>query len=193
MYKMCKTEQSVNRQRDIENILLRLMLEKHYDEITVSELCEAADMPRKSFYRYFDGKEGVKQSLLHHTIGDFNSFQNGRRAKKKGTLHEEFEELFMFWRSKKDVLDAFEKSGLIGLLIESATSYAMDEFSGIAKYMVDSEVREKEMTYHFVISGILAMTINWYRSGFAETVSNMAKTTTRIITRPVFENLTRKD
>ena len=193
MYKLCKTEQSSKRQREIENILLDLMLKKHYDEITVSEICDAADIPRKSFYRYFDGKEGVKQSLLQHTMTDFSAFRYSRKSKKSGTLHDEFEEFFIFWKSKKEVLEAFEKSGLIGLLIESATSYAMEEFSGIAKYMSDSSVREKEMAYHFAISGMLAMTINWYRSGFAESVPNIARTATRVITRPLFENLTRKD
>ena len=193
MYKLCKTEQSAKRQREIENVLLELMLKKHYDEISVSEICDAADMPRKSFYRYFDGKEGVKQSLLHHAMTDFSAFQDSRRTKKARTLHEEFEDFFTFWKSKKELLDAFEKSGLIGLLIESATFYAMEEFSGIERYMSDSTVREKEMTYHFAISGMLAMIINWYRSGFVETVPNIARTTTRIITRPIFENLTRKD
>ena len=193
MYKLCKTEQSTTRQREIEKILLDLMLKKHYDEISVSEICEAANMPRKSFYRYFDGKEGVKQSLLQHTMTDFSAFQDGRRTKNMRTIHEEFEDMFIFWKSKKDVLEAFDKSGLIGILVESATSYAMEEFYGIEKYMTDSTVREKEMAYQFIISGMLAMTINWYRSGFVETVPNIARTATRIITKPLFENLTRKD
>lgn len=193
MYKLCKTEQSAERQREIEQTLLQLMLTKHYDEIKVSEICEAANIPRKSFYRYFDGKEGVKQALLHHTMTDFTKFQDMRKTRGTQTLHEEFEELFAFWKSKKVVLDAFDKSGLIGLLIECATSYAMEEFWGIERYLADSSVREKEMAYQFVISGMLAMTINWYRSGFVESVPNIARTATRVITKPLFENLTRKD
>ena len=193
MYKLCKSEQSCQRQREVEEILLDLMLIKHYDEITVSEICETANMPRKSFYRYFDGKEGVKQALLYHTMTDFTEFQNNKKSKNPLTLQEEFEELFTFWKSKRRFLEAFDKSGLIGIVIESATLHAMDEFDEIQKYLSDSSVKEKELAYQFAVSGMLVMTINWYRSGFAQTIPNLARTTTKIITRPLFENLSRKE
>ena len=191
MYKLCKTEESATRQRKIENVLLSLMLKKHYDDISVSEICLAADIPRKTFYRYFDGKEGVKQALLNHTMTDFSSFQDARRNKNSSTLQEEFEDLFVFWKSKRDLLEAFDKSGLIGILIESAAVYAKNEFNDVKRYLTDSSSQEKAIAYQFVISGLLAMTINWYRSGFAETIPNMARAATKIITKPLFENLTR--
>ena len=140
MYKLCKTEESAIRQRKIENVLLNLMLKKHYDDISVSEICFAADIPRKTFYRYFDGKEGVKQALLNHTMTDFSSFQDARRKRNASTLQEEFEELFTFWKSKRDLLEAFDKSGLIGILIESATVYAKNEFNDVKQYLTDSIV-----------------------------------------------------
>ena len=191
MYKLCKTKESAQRQREIEQTLLDLMLKKQYDEISVSEICEASDIPRKTFYRYFDGKEGVKQAILSHTMTDFEEFKQAKRVGKEGTLHEEFEEFFIFWKSKREVIEAFDKSGLIGVLIESATVYAKNEFSYVAPYLSNSTIDEKTIAYHFVISGLLAMTINWYRTGFAETVPNMARSATRIMTRPLFENLTR--
>ena len=193
MYKLCKTDQSSERQRNIEKILLNLMLKKHYDEITVSEICSAADIPRKTFYRYFDGKDGVRQALLYHTMTDFRAFRNMTKKRDSQTLCSEFEELFHFWKSKRDVLEAFDKSGLTGMLIESATSHAMSEFMDVEKYLSDFGKNEKLVAYQFVISGLLAMTINWYRSGFAETVPNMARSATKIITKPLFENLTRTE
>lgn len=193
MFKLCKTEESSKRQREIEQILLNLMLKKHYDEISVSEICVAAAIPRKTLYRYFDGKEGVREALLCHTMTDFSAFRDENRSKRVKTLHEEFEELFSFWKIKRDVLEAFDKSGLIGILIESATVYAKNEFSEVEKYLTDSSFGEKEIAYQFIISGLLAMTINWYRSGFIESVPNMARTATRIITKPLFENLTRTE
>ena len=193
MYKLCKTEESNQRQREIENILLKLMLQKHYDDITVSEICAEANMPRKSFYRYFDGKEGVKQALLYHTLEDFSLFQLTRGQGIDYKLREEFEGLFAFWKSKRDFLEAFDKSGLIGLLVESSTSYAMNEFKDVKKYLSDSGDREKVIAYQFAICGLMTMTINWYRSGFMESIPNLARTATKIITKPLFENLTRTE
>ena len=51
MYKLCKTEQSAKRQREIEHRLLALMKQKHFDDISITELCEFVGMPRKSVSR----------------------------------------------------------------------------------------------------------------------------------------------
>ena len=192
MYKLCKTEGSSKRQREIEAILLDLMKNKKYEDISVTEICEKANMPRKSFYRYFDGKDGAMQSLLYHTLSDLGTLHiSWNDVNKK--ISEEFEELFAFWKSKKDLLDAFEKSGLIGLLIESVNAYAMNEFDDVKQYMSDSESSENIIAYQFVICGIMTMMINWYRSGFAESIPNLSRTATKKITKPLFENLTRTE
>ena len=74
MYKLCKTEQSAKRQREIEGKLLALMWQKHFDDISITELCEFVGMPRKSFYRYFDSKEDALEALIDHTLGEYTGF-----------------------------------------------------------------------------------------------------------------------
>ena len=79
MYKLCKTEQSANRQRSLEQGLLQAMQIKHFDEISVSDLCAQLDVPRKAFYRYFDsyipkGKSGRSFGNLSSS----SSFGSGR-------------------------------------------------------------------------------------------------------------------
>ena len=74
MYKQCRTEQSAARQRALEQGLMETMMNCHYDEITVSDLCEYMQIPRKSFYRYFSNKEGALHALIDHALMDFDSF-----------------------------------------------------------------------------------------------------------------------
>lgn len=189
MYKLCKTEESSKRQREIEQVLLRLMREKRYDDISVSEICERANLPRKSFYRYFDGKDGAMQSLLMHTITDFHAFSMYFEKKDRRTLNGEFEEFFLFWKEKKDFLEAFDNSQLIGLLFESATNYSMSEFVNIRKFLNEGDEREKIHVFQFTICGLMTLTIDWYRSGFAESVPEIARTVARLISKPLFPNL----
>ena len=189
MYKFCKTEDSSKRQRKIENVLLELMKKKRYDDITVSEICQAAAMPRKSFYRYFDGKDGAMQSLLYHTITDFHSFSMSMVQKDKRTLQGEFEQFFYFWKEKRDFLDAFDKSQLIGLLVESSTSYSMSEFINIQKFLPGADEREKAHVFQFTICGLMTLTVSWYRSGFAESVPDIARIAARLISKPLFPDL----
>lgn len=68
MAKNCITEQAAQRQRDIEQGLRALMHTKQYEEITVSELCKELKMPRRTFYRYFNDKKDVLDSLILHTL-----------------------------------------------------------------------------------------------------------------------------
>ena len=71
MYKLCKTQQSAARQRQLELGLLQAMLEQHYEEVSVSDLCDRMQIPRKSFYRYFSGKDGALHALIDHTLLEF--------------------------------------------------------------------------------------------------------------------------
>ena len=97
MYKLCKTEQSANRQREIEKCFLDILRHKHYEEITITEICQKINLPRKSFYRYFDGKEGVVQSLINHVMMDYNATYTNINGKDI-TLKDEFEAFFNFWK-----------------------------------------------------------------------------------------------
>ena len=194
MYKLCKTEQSATRQREIEKCFFEIIKGKHYEEVTITEICQKMNMPRKSFYRYFDGKDAIIQSMINHVILDYNSFcRNEANRPEQATLKSEFEMFFTFWKGKKDLLQTLDKSGLIGYLVENATSFAMSEFNDVRKYLTDSGDDDKMVAYQFLISGLMTMMISWYRGGFREPIENMSRATVKIITRPLFENLTRTE
>ena len=80
MYKLCKTEQSAQRQRELERGLLNAMSTHQYEEISVSDLCDQMEIPRKSFYRYFSSKDGALHALIDHTLLEFESFPSNVTA-----------------------------------------------------------------------------------------------------------------
>ena len=97
MYKLCKTEQSARRQRELEQVLARMMLTTRYEEITVSDFCAFAGIPRKAFYRYFSSKDGVLHALIDHTMMEYEQFRDpGSRADYKSML-KEMEHFYQFW------------------------------------------------------------------------------------------------
>ena len=98
MYKLCKTEQSARRQRELEQGLLKAMSTCHYDEISVSDLCDQLNIPRKSFYRYFSGKDGALHALIDHTLAGF--FETPIESiQHKGMALEELTQTFCFWKN----------------------------------------------------------------------------------------------
>ena len=89
MYKLCKTEQSAQRQRQLEEGLLAAMKTKRYEEITISDLCEQMDIPRKSFYRYFSSKDGALHALIDHTLLDFEQHTGILPGNAAGDAHQD--------------------------------------------------------------------------------------------------------
>ena len=71
MYKICATQASKQRQRELEAGLMNIMLHHQYENISVSDLCENMGIPRKAFYRYFSSKEGALYALIDHSLLDF--------------------------------------------------------------------------------------------------------------------------
>jgi AcrR family transcriptional regulator len=126
MYKICQTEQSTHRQRKLEQGLLQLMLHKNYEDISVSDLCEYMNVPRKSFYRYFSGKDGALYSLIDHTLADFYQMPVPEK-KTRGNAVGDLDLFFTYWYNNKLFLDALQRNSLSGILVERINSFALRE------------------------------------------------------------------
>ena len=186
MYKLCKTEQSANRQRRLEQGLLQAMLVKHFDEISVSDLCLQLEVPRKAFYRYFDSKEGALHALLDHTLMAYESFPLIYSEGEKRTLVRELEQFFLFWIRQKPLLDALQRSGLSGELIVRAIRQASSEVSVPKRFLsADTRAMQRHVTM-FGVCGLMSMVLQWHRDGYPESARFMAEVAVRLLTRPLF-------
>ena len=185
MYKLCKTEQSAQRQRSLEEGLLTAMKTKRYEEITISDLCSQMEIPRKSFYRYFSGKDGALHALIDHTLLDFEQFSGILVGSSPTNIHQELRRFFEFWQQHRQFLDALERSGLSGVLVQRAISQAQNEYVP-SRSPVNPEIRA--MQYHavtFAICGLMSMVTRWHRSGYSESVTEMAQIATALMTKPL--------
>ena len=83
MYKLCKTERSALRQKEIESALLEIIKKKPYNDVTITELCDKLEMPRKTFYRYFESKDDALYALIEHTLTQYSGFKGDGENKEK--------------------------------------------------------------------------------------------------------------
>ncbi len=190
MYKLCKTERSAERQRQIEETLLSMMLTMQYDDITVSELCEGMSMPRKAFYRYFDNKDDCLRALIDHSLAEYWKFEDKNRKTEKRELLSELEIFFRFWRENKRMLDALSKSDLLGMIIEISAS-SMGETVNIGKYLPEEGELMRRRIFQFAVCGLIFSVIDWYKSGFRSSTREMADAAVRMLSKPLFPNLDR--
>ena len=189
MYKLCKTEQSAKRQREIENVLLDMLRTRRFEDLTITELCEYMKMPRKAFYRYFDSKEDALDALIDHTLGEYTGFIKAPEDPANRRLQSEIEEYFYFWRDKKELLNALYRNGLIGLLIDKSVGFPVNDRVNIDKFQPDRDVFTKGIVLQFAFSGLIFVMLDWYRNGFKVPVPEISSAVCSVLTKPLFPNL----
>ena len=182
MYKLCKTEQSAQRQRELENGLLEAMLVKRYEDISISDLCDTLQVPRKSFYRYFSSKEGALYALIDHTLMDFT----GEVFKPDITAAmDTLEHFFLFWRERRLLLTALERSGLSPILMARCLYYSMQEDIVTSKIMLLHSGLKKDYVVMFMITGLISLVLQWHHDDYRDTPRQMAVTAAHLMTQPI--------
>ena len=186
MYKLCKTEQSAKRQRQLENGLLKAMLQHQYEEISISDLCEQMEVPRKSFYRYFSSKDGALYALIDHTLMEFENFDKKEYLSEKRTLQRDMERFFRFWQHHSDLLSALEKSGLSGMLVQRSTDYALAELVFSSRFLPNEDRNSQNSVVVFAVCGLLTMVLRWHKDGYQTPIRQLAALSERLLTHPLF-------
>lgn len=183
MYKICQTEQSIRRQRELEQGLLRIMHKRNYEDISVKDLCDEMQIPRKSFYRYFSGKDGVLYALIDHTLADF--FQMPTVGNKtRGTAIGDLDLYFLFWYERRELLDALLRSGLSGILVERSANFAQQE-GHMPQQFKKMRPDIQTLAMAFSITGLMSMILFWHRDGFRVSPDEMTKLAAEILTSPL--------
>lgn len=189
MYKLCKTEQSANRQRQLEQGLLEAMKSSCYEEISISDLCDQLQVPRKSFYRYFSGKDGALHALIDHTLMLFEMKSIHTHTGERRSARRELEAYFRFWQEQKPLLNALERSGLSGVLVQRAIEYALGEGNVRQPLSYQTMMGEQEYAIMFGICGLMTMMVQWHHDGYAVPVEQIAAVAERVLTKPLFQEI----
>lgn len=179
MYKICHTEASSLRQREMELQLLQAMRLQPYDKITLTELCRMIQVPRKTFYRYFPTKDDCLLSLIDHTLSDCNDLAlrgwNGNsQLNRESVLH-----FFRYWLEHRDFLDVIKENQLRYLLLER-TSVIVDRM----KESGSKGSFARDQVEYFIAHGLMETVLRWHSCGFPAAPEEMAEALDPILDSP---------
>lgn len=181
MYKLCKTEQSARRQQELEQALLSQLRTHHYDDISVSDLCDQLQIPRKAFYRYFSGKKGALHALMDHTLIAFERDHGSFNGANPEETRQALRAFFSFWQEQRSMLDALNRSDLLGTLVGRAMLLAYQESGSGEENSSSLSRQERKYATHFSVCGLMSVMLVWYRGNFAESVETMAEISGRMM------------
>jgi len=186
MYKLCKTAQSAQRQKELERGLLEVMKNCRYQDISVSDLCVRLGVPRKTFYRYFDSKEGALCALIDHSLMEYQGLHFSISRAGKEILHVELEQFFRFWHEKKPLLDVLETNGLSGMLVQRVIAFSVSDALVPRRVLPDDPEHVRRYVTVFGVCGLLSLVLTWHHEGFTESYSELARIGERVLSEPLF-------
>lgn len=180
MYKHCNTEESAHRQRQLEQCLLELMADTAYAHITIGQICELAGVSRKSFYRYFDSKDGCLHALLDHIIMDGSTYYLSVENEEDLTTF--CTRIFEYWHRQTPLLDALERDDLsIQLLQRMVQSILTDE----PEYAHFMGIPQNDTMEHIVynVGGLMGLVLSWHHTHYQKTAAQMGAVLYSLIQR----------
>lgn len=159
MYKICKTEKSIERQELFQLTLLSMMDKYKYQDISVTSLCKEMEIPRKTFYRYYDTLADVLYSMIDETLSQ--SF-----LCMEVTL--DLEGFFTQWKNRKFLLDVLQKNGMSSMMVDRI-------YERLGESMHKETFCSDDIRYSASISAIMTMVFTWHHSGMKQSVEEMSE------------------
>ena len=157
----------IKTKKAIRNAFIKLLAEKDYNDISVKDIADAADVDRKTVYNYYSGIYELREELENDLVKLWNeSIQKLDFQKNFENPQQIFDILTEIINSNLELysnlikLDA--KSYIIRKLVESMTELVKNE---LEKSKVAFQGSKKlEIAAQFVTSGILSVYQHWFNS-----------------------------
>ena len=184
MYKNCKTDVSAQRQKHIAMCFLELVKESSFDDISITELCQRASVPRNSFYRYFANKEAILKYLLEYSLHE-------TMTKVVQTYHaaQEREMIFYltnwlrFYKEHEKVWSLFDDK-LHGMLLGYVINHYGSVLDPINKLDFRNQQTKGIIFYACGMQGILDV---WRHFGYEQSEEEVAVQLYNVIRKPIMD------
>lgn len=160
---------AVKSQRWIIEAALKLMEQRPYRDITVSQICQCAQVDRRTFYRNFRDKDDVLEYCVACLQEEYAAHL---RAVEGRTIRSMARAQFEFWQGHLAVLRVLQANGfLTGILLKAA-----DEFIPALYQSFHTDLPPNfEYKAAFVSGGFCNMLLRWIARGARESPDEMAE------------------
>jgi AcrR family transcriptional regulator len=164
-YQVKPTDRRILRTRKLlSEALVSLTIEKGYDEVTIQEITDQADIGYRTFFRHYEDKDALLLDVLHTTLSEVRRLMRFPSAAAftapgfEGAPAENGRILFEHVRANCDLYRVLLRSGPVALepVQGFACQEAQERFAAISKSAVPLEI-----VANHIVTAIFSM-IRWW-------------------------------
>jgi AcrR family transcriptional regulator len=191
MNEIKKPDRRVRRTKDLlRTHLLQLLMRKRLNEITVKELCEAANINRGTFYLHymdvFDLFEKIQGDMYTEILRFIDKNASTANMGDPSGMLPTFLDLFAYLTQNPDVCTIMLTKDYNQEFVQKLLSIGLEECVGNWMRMYHlKDKRIAEMYYSYIVSGCVGILRNWLLTGRIETAAELAEMTKCFITQGI--------
>ena len=151
----------------LANALLSLMEEKKFQEISIKEIAERADLSRRTFYRVFETKE---DPLIWHLNALYEEFLTLLRQQKCRQFQEVLALYLSFWYQHAHLFALLKRSELLPFILNQYLRVFPDVFKIVkGDYPLSQHTDALAYAMAFSAGGLLSVLVKWGDEGMKKT------------------------
>ena len=152
--------------------LLRLMGDKTFSTISVSDITSEAGVSRMAFYRNYNAIEGILTEHLAEVVEEYKvkeAEEDGTESRKVFYGKKYMLRCFRFFYLHREFIDALITAGMGDLFLAKITEHLVQKWVDIRK-----EARKETLRISAFAGAIYNMYREWSKGGFSESPEDVA-------------------
>ncbi len=163
--------------------LIKLMDQKDFKDIKISEIAQKAGVSRMTYYRTYDSKEDI---LIQYFEEQSQKMLLALTANPDSTVYEIFCLFFTFFKKEAHLMEYLYKAGLLQEVIQRFATFVSGAYDKANAHMLDPKNKSYEVT--FISGGLFFLLLHWIERGLIETPEEMAHMSMRLLQIPSYSN-----
>lgn len=169
MTKQSPSKRQLQTRQMFKDALYRLLHRDPYSSITVSSLCQEADLARRTFYRHYETLDDLLEDIIRDYVMEFLSWRDNRYLKEP-SFRKLFELFFAFWSERSQLLLLFERQNLYSYLAHVFDEVLIESLSTDPSHSLDPI---RQTSYIFISGGLWQLMHIWLVSTPHKSIEEM--------------------
>lgn len=150
---------------------LEIMHQKSYDKITITEVCNNANLVRETFYRNFSSKDAVLKRILDIKFNELEKL--AQKNIKEPSIELFFINYFAYWESQKEFLNLLINNHLFSIMHNKTIELIYIKLDATIK---ETETNKTKNYIASIYSGAINnLLFAWAKNEFEETPQEITR------------------